>query len=638
MKRTGRNYMDKLNLKTTLALLVLPFGALAEEPATYSEILTVNQGWDEDARNTFYHTPQGSPIMPYKYFLALEQAHNRSLFKDEKHLRSLGMIYWGKSNLNPDSLPIGLTIDRGIYGVEQKLGMNCAACHVAEIKVGDKVALIDGGVSHFDFWSFMQELLAAIQTTYTDDAKFDRFAERILGDELNDETASQLRMRLRGVMRKREDWSVHNTASVTPGPGRVDALNVILNQATAKMIKRPDNARLVDAPVSYPFLWDAPYLEVVQYNGVVPNSGAAALGRNVGQVLGVFGELSINEHTLPGGYVSSVRVDHLNDLEKTLRTLTSPSWASFSDQGLLPAVDQTLAAQGQSLYNAQCASCHEVIDPENRGDLASIKIPLLALSEIGTDPAAAMGYAARAVASGPLEGRKLGYIAGDPMCEYVHGNSILAHLTVGVIMHDLGDSYKPLLTTVKERAVSGLRGKIHAMGDRIRSLKNGHKKSQQKKETTDRELINSMTKAGATQEEIVKVLQARSDDSTALYDLMVEQGMAHHGEDVACLGTLETAQYRARPLNGVWATGPFLHNGSVPTLAELLKAPEDRAKTFVVGNSVLDPVNVGFDAADTEDGFVLDTTKAGNLNSGHNYGTNLSNDEKIAIIEYLKTL
>jgi hypothetical protein len=622
----------------TLPLFALPLDTQAKEWPINSDILTVDQGWDEAARTTFYHAPQGSPIMPYEYFLALEQTDNQNLFMDEAHLRDLGMLYWGASDLNPDKLPIGLTIDKGIYGVEQKLGMNCAACHVTEIKVGDKVALVDGGVSHFDFWSFMQELLSAIQTTHADDTKFNSFAERILGDDLNEEASVQLRARLRGVMRKREDWAIHNTASVLPGPGRVDALNVILNQTTAKMLDRPDNARAVDAPVSFPYLWDAPYLEFVQYNGVVPNKGAGALGRNVGQVLGVFGELAINEHTLPGGYASSVRVDHLNDLEETLRTLTSPSWASFSEKGLLPAVDQTLASKGKSLYDAQCSSCHEVIDTKNRGDLGSIGIPLMALPEIGTDPAAAMGFAARAVASGPLEGRKIGYIAGEPMCEYVHGNSVLAHLTVGVIMHDLGTTYKPLLATIEGSVVAGVRGKIHALGDQAKSFFNGHKSTDKKKENTDQALISLMTAAGATEDEIVNALEARSEKSTALYNLLVEQGLSHHGQDAACLGTLETAQYRARPLNGVWATGPFLHNGSVPTLADLLKSPADRSKAFVVGDSVLDPVSIGFVAADGADGFILDTSESGNLNSGHEYGTQLTDPEKQAILEYMKTL
>lgn len=620
----------------TASVSLLPIQALAQAWGSKAQVLTVDQGWDEAARNTFYHAPQGSPIMPYDFFLALEQPTSDALFSDETFLRNLGMLYWGKSDLNPDGLPIGLTVDKDIYGVETQLGMNCAACHVTEIKVGDKTALVDGGVSHFDFYAFMDNLLEALEATYSDQAKFDRFAKRILGEDYSDDTKSQLHARLRGVTRTREDWAARNAVPYQPGPGRVDALNVILNQVSAMMLHRPDNARSVDAPVSYPFLWDAPYLSLVQYNGVVPNRGAGALGRNVGQVLGVFGEVSINESTVPGGYASSVRVDHLMDLENTLHTLTSPQWSDFADLGLLPQIDNDLAMQGAKIYSKECRSCHEVIDPKNRGDLASIEIPLFDLQTIGTDPQAAMGFSARLVKSGPLEGRKSGYVQGEPICEYVHAGEILAHVTVGVIMHDLGTTYKSILSTMGEEIESGFKGEMTKIAKGVKTLFGFGNQSEQKRQETDKHLITRMNAAGASEDEIVAALKKRSKNKAALYEVMVRDGLSHHGEDAACLETLDTAQYRARPLNGIWATGPFLHNGSVPTLADLLMPEDQRPVKFRVGDSELDPSTVGF--VEPENGFILDTTKIGNANSGHSYGTTLSDADKAALIEYLKTL
>ena len=624
--------------KAALAITVslLPFQVLADDWGPKASVLTVDQGWDEEARNTFYHAPQGSPIMPYDYFLALEQPKSDDLFTDETFLRSMGMLYWGKSELNPDGLPIGLTVDKDIHGYERKLGMNCAACHVTEIKVGDQTALVDGGVSHFDFYAFMNNLLSALQETHDDPEKFDRFARRVLGNDYSASAKTQLHARLLGVTRMREDWAVRNAVPDQPGPGRVDALNVILNQVTAMMLDRPDNARLVDAPVSYPFLWDAPYLSLVQYNGVVPNHGAGAIGRNVGQVLGVFGQVSINESIVPGGYASSVRIDHLMDLEDTLHTLTSPSWKDFADQGLLPQIDAGLAEQGAQVYANECASCHQVIDPKNRGDLASIDIPLFDLDTIGTDPKAAMGFSARLVTSGPLKGRKSGFVQGDPLCEYVHAGEILAHVTVGVIMHDLGTTYKTILSTIDEEVEGGLKGKMTKITNEVKSLFGFGHHTETKREESDQQLITRMNAGGASEEEIVAALKARSSNKAALYEVMVRDGLSHHGEDAACLETLDTAQYRARPLNGIWATGPFLHNGSVPSLADLLLPENQRPATFRVGDSALDPKAVGF--VEPQDGFVLDTSKPGNANTGHSYGTTLSEADKAALIEYLKTL
>jgi hypothetical protein len=96
--------------------------------------------------------------------------------------------------------------------------------------------------------------------------------------------------------------------------------------------------------------------------------------------------------------------------------------------------------------------------------------------------------------------------------------------------------------------------------------------------------------------------------------------------------------YKAIPLAGVWAGAPYLHNGSVPNLAELLKPPADRAVRFTFGGRDYDPAVVGYPADTAAPGYVLDTTLPGNANTGHEYGTTLSDADKAALLEYLKTL
>jgi hypothetical protein len=105
--------------------------------------------------------------------------------------------------------------------------------------------------------------------------------------------------------------------------------------------------------------------------------------------------------------------------------------------------------------------------------------------------------------------------------------------------------------------------------------------------------------------------------------------------------------YKARPLNGIWATAPFLHNGSVRTLWELLSPLAER-RAFSSGTREFDPVRVGYVDSGS---FRLDTTRRGNLNTGHLFdvatagnrgqgiiGPQFSPDQRRAIIEYLKTL
>lgn len=103
----------------------------------------------------------------------------------------------------------------------------------------------------------------------------------------------------------------------------------------------------------------------------------------------------------------------------------------------------------------------------------------------------------------------------------------------------------------------------------------------------------------------------------------------------------KTSGYVAQPLDGVWLRAPYLHNGSVPSLQELLEPPDKRRSTFYRGYDVYDPARVGFtsdgDAA-SRAGALYDTNRPGNSNGGHLYGTQLTPAEKQALVEYLKTL
>ncbi len=108
-----------------------------------------------------------------------------------------------------------------------------------------------------------------------------------------------------------------------------------------------------------------------------------------------------------------------------------------------------------------------------------------------------------------------------------------------------------------------------------------------------------------------------------------------------------TQGYYAPPLDGIWSTAPYLHNGSVQTLAGVID-PTKRLKTWtcsMVNDADFDMQNVGWKdvpgevSADLNGGFgVFDSTQPGNSIAGHTYGAALSDDDKAAVLEYLKTL
>ena len=103
----------------------------------------------------------------------------------------------------------------------------------------------------------------------------------------------------------------------------------------------------------------------------------------------------------------------------------------------------------------------------------------------------------------------------------------------------------------------------------------------------------------------------------------------------------EPTGYIAAFLDGIWLRAPYLHNGSVPTLRDLLKPVAERPKVFYRGYDVYDPVNVGFVTEGPEAqriGTKYDVAERSSGNQGHEYGVNLSDAEKESLIEYLKTL
>jgi len=131
------------------------------------------------------------------------------------------------------------------------------------------------------------------------------------------------------------------------------------------------------------------------------------------------------------------------------------------------------------------------------------------------------------------------------------------------------------------------------------------------------------------------------------YSLEREQADGNNYGEIAA-----GAGYLARNLSGVWATAPYLHNGSVPTIRDLLSPASQRPKIFNVGNFSYDPYNLGFvnkRAVDVTTGKPIpcksqedtcfDTSLRGNANTGHEYGVyDLTPDDKTALIEYLKVL
>ena len=564
----------------------------------------VSQCWSEETRKAFWFTSQGSRMLPYDWFLNLEQADGQELFRAPGNIRSFGYLPApADARWNPDGLPIGFA--RGAKDANGTVwaGPTCALCHTNLMVYGEKTLFIDGAPSLGDFEAFNVALVDAMVATDGDEAKFARFARAVLKADGGDaakvkalRNAFQVQMQ---VLARRNE---QNNPAHRYGNGRVDAVGAILNQVLATDLWADSNRGPSDAPVSFPFLWGTPQSSVVQWTGFAPNNkyGVGPLVRNVGEVLGVYGVVDVanisgqdftgsdydwskvEKGAWPSGYKSSVDLSNLGKLEGWVQALRAPRWP----ENLLPAIDQARAARGARVYaglndNAygaesfrveavRCATCHAVVARENEGE--SYDPQMVQVAAVGTDPVMADNFLLqrnpRTFApwqTGRLEGTKALMLAGDRYGPELAGNRApaLVSLGIGVIL--------------------------------------GH----------------PLTAGKAAYESFFKEMKTQ---------------------------TFDARSYKARPLNGIWATAPFLHNGSVPTLHDLLLPGSQRPATFQVGDRTFDPARVGFVTTTTtagSGGFLFDTRLRGNGNAGHEgamYGTELTEDQRRDLLEYLKTL
>lgn len=521
------------------------------------EVATLDQGWSDALRGQFHHTPQGSPIMPYDWFMALD-APDGGRFAASGHLTRYGLLpASGPSDLNPDALPIGLTVEPGTPatgGVDQ-VGMTCAACHTAEVTVGGRPVRLEGAPAHFDFDAFLAALAEAVDATADDPERFARFAARL--DAADPEA---LRAAFAAERERIAAEATLRRPALASGPGRVDALTQIVNALAARDQATPENAAPVAAPTSYPPLWMSSDLEFVQWNPIA----SSPIGRNGGQVLGVFGRTDL---TGASGrpFSSTMRLPELAALEEWVAALQPPRW----DEALMGPIDRDRAAEGEALFAENCAGCHNMApwrrtDPaENAFGRSFVRIGRVDFRKVGTDPT----YV------GSLAGRT------------IRTNAVTAPLFGGA------------------PAVPG----VAFFGGVVAAA-----------------VVSAMDAAEISEEQRV-----------ALSGFRFRPGP--DGRPVPYAPPSAT-DLKASPLVAVWATGPYLHNGSVPTVYELLSPPAERRAVFWTGGRELDRERLGYVSDEGAGRFRFDTSLPGNGNGGHAFPAGgLTPDQRLAVIEYLKT-
>lgn len=566
------------------------------------------QGWDDAQRAAWYGGKQGSRLMPYAWFKALERAEDQSPFASAASLARFRFLA-----RTDQPLPVGFAVDDnddsrltfsklrwfdGQGARENWVGLNCAACHTSEIAFGDKPPLrIDGGPALVDFQAFTRALDQALVATRDDPAKWDRFARAVLAPDRDNAANREL---LKAAFARYWDWQQRtaklDATTLQYGPGRLDAVGRIFNKV-ALFSQSPDPiVNPPDAPVSFPFLWDIWRQDKLQWNGIAQSARLklgggrfldyGALGRNTGEVIGVFGDVDTSSQSTFAGFRSSVWADNLDRIEEQLRLLKAPAWPAALFPQPAPADAQRIAdlqARGRDLFGRNCASCHGSFGPE----VNQYKVVMVRLSgpeRERTDPWMACNAYTYNARSGVLAGVKEGYFNGRALGPIEPTGTLLATMVKGTLVGKKGQILKQAGNTIL-----GVNRPPVALPQEFPDTPEGRIAA--------------------------RLQRCLTDDN-------------------------ELLAYKARPLDGIWATAPYLHNGSVPSLYDLMLPAAQRPRSFKTGTRQYDPVNVGFvtGAAPGND-FTFDTGLRGNSNMGHDYGVgSLNETDRRALVEYMKTL
>jgi hypothetical protein len=284
----------------------------------------------------------------------------------------------------------------------------------------------------------------------------------------------------------------------------------------------------------------------------------------------------------PGDWSSSVNVVNLNRMEHLTYKLKAPAWpAAF------PAVDAAKAERGRQRFTEYCAGCHE--EWTSRGAMRDYK--LFALSRVGTDPNTALNYEKNVMATvtrpetdgncAPVVGTD-----GQPIVATRTGPVPFPAAALGIIVNVKARAYRDLGLTDEQT----------------------------------RQLENQDERGAPTFR--APLLDHQCWDDT-------------RGRKV----------YRAKTLVGIWATAPYLHNGSVPTIYDLLQPAARRPVAFTTGQHEQDPVKLGIQTDESKirrppgwKPFTLDTRLHGNWNTGHEWEfyPQLDDEQRYEIIEFLK--
>ena len=487
----------------------------------------------------------------------------------------------GRYGYLPNSDIPGMPVGFAVAGASgnEVIGMTCSACHTRQITVDNIAYRVDGGPAIVDFQSFLADLDTAVNTVLTNDAAFSEFAQAVLGHPPTPQERASLHQEV-------SDWFFPYHTLMTRalpanawGPARLDAVAMIFNRLTGLDIGPPPTHVIAENIQRA----DAPVRYPFLWNSPVQDKTQwPGFADNGNDILG----LSRNLGEVYGVFaIFRPKKDwwHLLGID-----YLNENSANFRGLNALEGlVKQIGPPKWPFAVDAVLAKQGEAIYgwSTDRGGCADCH---------GIRPGVTRFFEQRTWAT-PIQD------VGTDSREYdilnwTAQSGVLTGAEIPFVI-------SPLQPRDKSISILG----VSVVGSILQ------------------EYVPLAAPQAQTRRRTTFSLTPETTDLKGAFNM-----------------TPQPRAYESRVLQGIWAAAPYLHNGSVPTLADLLKPASERPSTFPIGPAY-DPEKVGLAAQQTMFNYTLKTTDCSDLNSGnsrcgHEFGTQLAPAEKRALLEYLKVL
>jgi hypothetical protein len=574
-------------------------------------------GLNGQERDTWYHLSQGTEFFPLHFLRALDDADTGKPFMED--LERFGFIPDAKGPQNPYGLPVGMTADttRDLrFSDVVMVGINCAACHTSALEFGGGPILrADGGTNQFDGDVFRDSLMKNARQTIQDPAKLVAFVGRLVRQSVAEgfDMAGAKGGLLTDKLAKKLGDKIEKAFDTDGGA----------EPMFAKKLQDSISQELKEEPLDL----DLTRGLVTRLNDPNRKEATAKIQDKIKSALAKGQALFKPETLLEPGPLAEEVITSLRLLRARLKALEAIDNSPKTDPGF-GRVDAFGGARNTLFPNNR-----EPLDaPVRYPFIWTIKDQLKWYHWDGNTQSIRERNTGEALGVGAI----LNLETFDSTIRFDNLDTLenlAKKLTPPIWPKEFGDiDHDKAKAGAKhfEQFCAKCHAGPNANGSTIIPL-NVIK-------TDDRRIKNVRKSVGD-----VGFFDAQSP---ILKKTIRQAGVQLEGDKNVWRPSQDldpdlAEGYPNRPLPAVWASPPYLHNGSVPNIYQLLLPEDERVKTFPVGHREYDPKHLGYTLQPASNLFLYDTSKTGNFNGGHSgpeYGTDQLNDDKRwELIEYLKT-